>query len=67
VLEKALKALDEREEELSEELEDTRAKVQEGTDQLKRGDYIECTEKTLDAVLEEIESEALRDVKIEKV
>ena len=37
-------------------------KVQEGTDQLRRGDYIECTSDELDAVLEEIESEALSDL-----
>ena len=62
VVEKALTLLDGYDEELARELEDVRAKVQEGTDQLKRGDYIECTEETLDAVLKGIEDEALSDL-----
>ena len=62
VVGQALEALDEREEALAQELEAVRAKVREGTDQLKSGDYIECTDETLDAVLEDIEAEALSDL-----
>ena len=62
VLDEALKLLDEHDEALEGELADVRAKVQEGTDQLKSGDYLEYTEESLDAVLEDIEAEALSDL-----
>ena len=62
VVGKALEALNEREEALTQEMEDVRVKVQEGTNQLKSGDYTECTDERLDAVLEDIENEALIDL-----
>ena len=61
VIAKALELLNEHDEELAQELVEVRAKVQEGIDQLARGEFIECTDETLDSLLEEIETEALND------
>lgn len=62
VIAKALSLLDEHDESLAEELADVRAKVQEGAEQLERGDYVDCTDETLDQLLEEIEREALSEL-----
>ena len=61
VIAKALELLNEHDEELAQELVEVRAKVQEGIDQLARGEFVECTDETLDDLLQEIETEALND------
>ena len=61
VIAKALELLNEHDEELAQELVEVRAKVQEGIDQLTRGEFVECTDETLDDLLQEIETEALSD------
>ena len=43
-----------------------RAKVQEGIDQLARGEFVESTDETLDDLLEEIEAEALSDLELQR-
>ena len=64
VLAKALELLNEHDEELAQELVEVRAKVQEGIDQLARGEFVECTDETLGGLLEEIETEALSDTAV---
>lgn len=54
VIAQALELLDEHKEELKRELADMRAKVQEGIDQLARGEYTEYTEETLHELFEDV-------------
>ena len=62
VIAKALEPLNEHDEELAQELVEVRAKVQEGIDQLAQGEFVECTDETLDDLLLETETEALSDL-----
>jgi antitoxin ParD1/3/4 len=59
---RALELLDQSDQELAGELAQVRATVKEGTDQLKRGKYVECTDETLDELLEQLEAKALSDL-----
>jgi len=66
VIAKALELLNEHEDKLAQELVEVRAKVQEGINQLARGEFVECTDETLGNLLEEIESEALSDLELQR-
>lgn len=54
VLSKALALLNQHNEELARELEDVRAKVQEGVEALENGDYTEYTDETLHELFDDV-------------
>jgi hypothetical protein len=54
VLAKALSLLDERDEALSEELADVRAKIEEASEQSKNGRYTIYTDETLHELFEDV-------------
>ena len=57
VVEKALELLDEFDAELAQELADVRVKVQEGIDEIRRGEYTEYDDKGLNELKERIKRE----------
>ena len=54
VVEKALELLDEFDAELAQELADVRVKVQEGIDEIRRGEYTEYDEEGLHELMEDV-------------
>ena len=58
VMDTALRLLDERDK----YLEELSAKVNEGIDQIERGEYVEYTDDNLHEQFEEIETEALHEL-----